>query len=76
MQVAPEGVTIQAPARAGLFYGIQSLIQLLPACAGSVVEIPAALVCRAPVLQTSGSEACERVWFARAGASGLPSWHW
>lgn len=58
MQVAPEGVTIWATARAGLFYGIQSLLQLLPAGAGVVADIPAILVSRAPEVQGIGFRAC------------------
>lgn len=52
-QVTAEGVTIRAPHRAGLFYGIQSLLQLLPASeaeraatldSGNRISVPAILV--------------------------------
>jgi hexosaminidase len=41
--VAPTGVTIVGRG-AGLFYGVQSLLQLLPADPRSTVEIPAAVI--------------------------------
>lgn len=75
LQVAPEGITIRAPARAGLFYGIQSLLQLLPAerrtDPGGGVSLPALLVSRAPEVQGIESGTFESSCWVRSTAQGL-----
>jgi hexosaminidase len=40
LTVAPDSVVIRAPSQAGVFYGIQSLLQLLPAQAFSQTPVP------------------------------------
>jgi hexosaminidase len=40
LEVAKDGVTVSAPRTAGLFYGIQSLLQLLPCNAAGARQVP------------------------------------
>jgi len=52
--VTPGSVTISAPAHAGLFYGLQTLRQLLPADAGADRAVPAVRIEDAPRFRYRG----------------------
>ena len=52
--VTPAGITVSAPAPAGLFYGMQTLRQLLPAGPGAARAIPAVTIEDAPRFQYRG----------------------